>query len=70
MTVIASCGHEIPDWPKNEYSFCIKDFVGMLEPAIRHMNACKSCYEFYKREGMILETEQEKQDWLDGMLDY
>lgn len=69
MTVIAACGHEIEDWPDGEFLFYMKEYH-RGNRAVVYMNSCEECYKFFDAERVILKTEQERKDWLDGKLDY
>jgi hypothetical protein len=67
FTAIASCHHEIVDWPEGEYTIYIKDYTREFRRCLCYLTVCKECYDAYKKADHILETEQEKRDWLDGI---
>lgn len=66
MSIRASCGHEVQEiedtyniatkeWDINEEGWC---------KAIAYKSVCKDCYEDYKKNDAILESEAEEFDWL------
>ena len=68
MTIIGSCGHEI-----NDISLCdvrIMSFTRDCERCVSYHCACEECKKEWKKDGVVLETEEECQKWLDGELEY
>jgi hypothetical protein len=63
MTIIATCGHEIPD-NDEKYSVMCKRYN---RRAIRVVSSEMICLECQKRySGDLLDTEAEEQAWLYG----
>ena len=63
MTIIATCGHEIPD-NSDVYSVIIKDYTRECRQCISSVMFCLLCQELYHDD--ILDTEEEEQAWLHG----
>jgi rRNA maturation endonuclease Nob1 len=66
MSIIATCGHtvqEIEDtldiatkeWTINEDGW---------QKAIGYKTVCKTCYQEYKKNGALIDSEAEEFDWL------
>lgn len=74
MAMFLSCSHESDSF-EDVINISIMDVdLDYEKPGwinvIRHMCVCKECYKKYESWGIILKTEQEQQDWLDGKLEY
>jgi hypothetical protein len=63
MTIIATCGHEIPD-NSDVYSVILKDYTRECRPCISSVMFCLLCQELYYDD--ILDNEEEEQAWLHG----
>ena len=63
MTIIATCGHEIPD-NSAKYSVMCKRYNRRAIRVISHEMICLDCQGRYS--GDILDTEEEEQAWLSG----
>ena len=63
MTIIATCGHEIPD-TQAWRSIRRKGYTRQGERAILTEMVCKKCKGMYRAWGDLLETEEEKKEWL------
>lgn len=68
MKIWASCSHEIKD---GEQEFLIStretsiDFDSdRVVNSVKHWVVCKDCYKFYRRENLLLETEEDERKWM------
>ena len=64
MTIIATCGHEIPDFDE-KYNITRKGYTREGERCLVHAVICTVC-KHYRYEGDILDTEEEERVWLHG----
>jgi len=67
--VFASCGHEIVNYPEDEVCLSMMEYDREGERVVLYGSFCKPCAKMYEGFGIVLHTEQEKQDWLDGSTD-
>lgn len=70
MTLWASCGHSIGDG-EQEFVIQTKETVNDydLERTVNcvcQQVVCLDCYKFYLREHLILETQEEIDEWMKG----
>ena len=65
MTIIATCGHEIPD-NDAKYSITRKGYTRENKRCLIHEVVCDNCHFLYRTWGDILDTEEEEQAWLHG----
>ena len=63
MTIIATCGHERPDFDE-KYSITGKGHTPAGKRYLIHLVACLNCQKRYRRAGVILDTEEEEQAWV------
>ncbi|HDY87870.1 MAG TPA: hypothetical protein ENH82_07115 [bacterium] len=59
--MIACCGDEIDNF---DYEAAIQDINREGAHVVSFGVYCKRCYDWFKKEGLILETEQEQEAWL------
>lgn len=64
--IIATCGHPISvEWMRsNQGGIFVKDYSRIAMRSISFRQVCPECLEWYRKEKLILETEQEKNKWL------
>jgi hypothetical protein len=64
-TITASCHHQISvEWAMGgESTITVKAYTRDAHRASSYMSVCPACLKWYKREGLILKTEKQKQDW-------
>ena len=65
MTIIATCGHEIPD-NSDEYSIRRKGYDRGGCRVVSHEMACLKCQWNYHHWGELLNSEEEANEWLYG----
>ena len=63
MTIIATCGHEIPD-NSELFSATYKDYTREGERCLTTGMLCLKCKSLMMQWGDILDTEEEEQAWL------
>jgi hypothetical protein len=63
MTIIATCGHEIPD-NDEKYSIALAGYNRQGEQVVKYIVACLDCQELYRRWGDLLETKAAEKEWL------
>lgn len=72
MSIIATCGHKVEDIEET-HNISTKEWEIDHEgwhKAIAYKTVCKTCYEEYKKNNAILETEAEETDWLTSEKDW
>lgn len=62
MTMIGTCGHEIKDTPNSPIA--VKTTYQDDIHAISWSVLCSKCVNYYRKIGMLLETEKERDEWL------
>lgn len=68
MSVIATCGHDITD--DKGIFVGIKDHDREGNRVVSFPVLCKECYRMYVENDLVLPTEQDQEDWLNGKLVY
>jgi len=68
MTLFGSCGHEIKD-DEQEFVIRTKDMTIDYDAekfvnCVRQSVVCLDCYKFYRRDNLILETEEDERKWM------
>jgi hypothetical protein len=63
--IILSCGHGVNDY-EDSITCEISSYDRLNERCIVCGVYCKSCYEIYSAEGLIINTDEEAQKWLSG----
>jgi hypothetical protein len=66
MSIIASCGHKVQEI-EDTYNIATKEWtIGEdgWQKAIGYKTVCKDCYEEYKKNGALIDSEAEEFDWL------
>ncbi len=68
MSIIASCGHELPYNNKLSLgrTISIRDWDRENDPVINYLTVCETCYRMYKLTNSILETEDEEKEWMEN----
>ena len=72
MSIIATCGHKVEDIEET-HNISTKEWEIDHEgwhKAIAHKSVCETCYQEYKKNNAILETEAEETDWLTSEKDW
>ena len=64
MTVIATCGHTLTKQEDMGINIMVKDQHKDGSKAVSYIVVCTKCYEWYKKEGIILRTEKKADKWL------
>ena len=62
MTMIGTCGHEIKDISNSPIA--VKTTYQEDIHAISWSVLCPKCVNYYRKIGMLLETEVERNEWL------
>lgn len=71
MTMIATCGHEIEIAESAAWMDFDEDFIqDEITRVVSYGVLCDECRERYRQWGILLESEQAKQDWLCGKTEY
>lgn len=74
MSITLSCGHREDDFD-NHHNVMTREWEITEEgwvKAVGYSVVCLSCFEAYKSEGLLLESEEEAMQWLrstDGTMD-
>lgn len=66
MSITLSCGHREDDFDKH-YNVMTKEWEVTTDgwvKAVGYSVVCLSCFERYKSEGIVLNTEEEAMQWL------
>ena len=66
MTIIATCGHEIPE-VDDQYSITCKERTREGERCLSYEVVCLKCQKLFREWDLILDTEAEEQAWLEGV---
>jgi hypothetical protein len=57
--ITASCGHILTKKEEMGKTIAVKDCDGIC-----YLTVCNKCFLWYKEQGLVLETEEEENDWL------
>lgn len=66
--MVGTCGHELPDvwWASAESYVAIKDETREGQRAVSVNHVCPECKARYEEQNLVLKTEKEEQEWLNG----
>jgi len=62
--IIASCGHELTEKENLGITILIKSRTKKGNKAVSYINVCNKCFERYKKENLILKTDEDVNKYL------
>ncbi len=68
--ITASCGCKLTDAEGIGKDIVYKDHARDGSKVVTYAVFCDKCFELYEKEGIILKTKQEENDWLQGKTKY
>ena len=70
MSVTASCGHLLTEEEGHGKGVSTMDFHKDGTRTVCWQSVCDKCYKWYKSGGYILETDEQRDDWMSGKTPY
>lgn len=65
MTIIASCGHEVPNFDRLHH-ISIKEYDRDFSRCVKHMSVCVKCLRLHQTENAVLYSKEQENAWLFG----